>query len=493
MANTVIAVRSSGTAAATPSLGVIANGEIALNYADGIIYYKTSSNTLGSIRTTQPAGLTTEVQYNDAGSFGSNANFTFNKTIATLNVKNINVSTNLVTTNLVTTNLTTTYLTTGSGVGGIIAGANVVYSNTFIANTGGITTAGNSSLNGIVTVSYVAGTGNQNAAMEMIGANTKGGTGYFDFISANNNSGGVTNKNKWFRIDSNGKFQIINSAYTANIFDLNDSGYLTVPGGIATSQYIQFADGSKQYTANAGSGSSGLANSGALITVNSASQLYVSNTTISTSNTTGALTIAGGLGVNGNVYSANVFATGDIVAGIFDGPTLAGATNPIFAAIGNTNSYVQNYVVNYSNTANASADWAAYPNNGNDASGWIDMGITSNNYSQAGYSTTGRNEGYLLMSAPSGSGTSGNLVIATDTTGSYNSIEFYANGFNQTKSTSAKLTITKQTTSTSNTTGAVLVVGGAGVKGNVYADNVFISNQLAATIGDAMAMAIALG
>jgi len=252
MANTVIAVRSSGTAAATPSLGVIANGEIALNYADGIIYYKTSSNTLGSIRTTQPAGLTTEVQYNDAGSFGSNANFTFNKTIATLNVKNINVSTNLV-----ATNLTATSITTGSGAGGIIAGANVIYSNVFVANTGGITTTGNSSLNGIVTVSYVAGSGNQNAAMEMIGANTKGGTGYFDFISANNNSGGVTNKNKWFRIDSNGKFQIINSAYSANIFDLNDSGYLTVPGGIATSQYIQFADGSKQYTANAGSGGGG--------------------------------------------------------------------------------------------------------------------------------------------------------------------------------------------------------------------------------------------
>ena len=66
MANTTIALRSSGTAAAVPSLGVIANGEIALNYADGIIYYKTSSNTLGSIRTTQPAGLTTEIQFNDA-------------------------------------------------------------------------------------------------------------------------------------------------------------------------------------------------------------------------------------------------------------------------------------------------------------------------------------------------------------------------------------------------------------------------------------------
>ena len=190
MANTVIAVRSSGTAAATPSLGVIANGEIALNFADGIIYYKTSSNTLGSIRTTQPAGLTTEVQYNDAGSFGSNANFTFNKTIATLNVKNINVSTN----------------------------------------------------------------------------------------------------------------------FTAS--------------AVATSQYIQFSDGSRQYTANAG-GSTGLANSGALITVNSASQLYVSNTATSISNITGALTIAGGAGVKGNVYADTVFISNQLAATIGDAMAMA--------------------------------------------------------------------------------------------------------------------------------------------------------------------------
>lgn len=95
MANTVIAVRSSGTAAATPSLGVIANGEIALNFADGIIYYKTSSNTLGSIRTTQPAGLTTEVQYNDAGSFGANSEFTFSKVTGVLTVKSISLTTPL--------------------------------------------------------------------------------------------------------------------------------------------------------------------------------------------------------------------------------------------------------------------------------------------------------------------------------------------------------------------------------------------------------------
>ena len=132
MANTVIALRSSGVTGNTPSLGILANGELSLNFADGILYYKSSSNTLGSIRTTAVSGLTTEVQFNDAGVFGANANFTFNKTLATLNVKNINVSTNLIAT---TANLTVNSITTGTGVGGIIAGANVIYSNIFVANS----------------------------------------------------------------------------------------------------------------------------------------------------------------------------------------------------------------------------------------------------------------------------------------------------------------------------------------------------------------------
>lgn len=120
MANTVIAIRSSGTAAATPSLGVIANGELSINYADGILYYKTSSNTLGSIRTTQPAGLTKEIQFNDAGSFGSEAEFSYDKTLNRLNVENVIVN---------------TAITVGTGTGGILGGANVIYSNTFVANS----------------------------------------------------------------------------------------------------------------------------------------------------------------------------------------------------------------------------------------------------------------------------------------------------------------------------------------------------------------------
>ena len=183
MANTVIAIRSSGVASNTPSLGVLANGELSLNFADGILYYKSSSNTLGSIRTTAVSGLTTEVQFNDAGVFGANANFTFNKSIATLNVKNINVSTNLV-----TTNLTATSITTGTGVGGIIAGANVIYSNVFVANSGGYVQFSDGSKQ------YTANAGASGGVTQIVaGTNVTispgGGTGV---VTINSSGGGTT-------------------------------------------------------------------------------------------------------------------------------------------------------------------------------------------------------------------------------------------------------------------------------------------------------------
>ena len=213
-------------------------------------------------------------------------------------------------------------------------------------------------------------------------------------------------------------------------------------------------------------------------TANVDSVLVVGNVTpnTSTSNTTGSLVVNGGIGISGNVYSSNVYVLNDVVAGLQDGNPLGGATNPIIASIGNANNYVQTYTINYSNTSQSSSDFVAYPNNGTDSSGWIDMGITSNSFSQAVYSTTGRNEGYLFMSAPAGSGTSGNLVISTDSTGTFNSIEFYAGGFNASKGT-ANVVITTQTNSISNTTGTLIVNGGLGVRGNVYTGNHVITGS----------------
>lgn len=124
---------------------------------------------------------------------------------------------------------------------------------------------------------------------------------------------------------------------------------------------------------------------------------------------------------------------GPMYVGINGATPLGGATNPIMGSSGSANNYVQSYVQNLTNGANSSADFTAYPSNGTDAAGWVDMGITGPTFSQAAFSVTGPNESYLFGSAPSGSGTTGNLVIATDSTGTANAIQFYTNGFNKAK------------------------------------------------------------
>jgi len=115
---------------------------------------------------------------------------------------------------------------------------------------------------------------------------------------------------------------------------------------------------------------------------------------------------------------------------------LGGLTNPVAAFTGNpgTTNYVQTYVYNSQNGISSSADLVAYANNSTDAHGWADMGFTSQTYADATYTVTGANEAYLFGSAPSGAGASGNLVYATDSTGSTNAHQFYVGGFTQAKS-----------------------------------------------------------
>jgi hypothetical protein len=45
MAN-IIKIKNSGTASATPAANTLQYGELAINYADGLIFYKDSSNTV---------------------------------------------------------------------------------------------------------------------------------------------------------------------------------------------------------------------------------------------------------------------------------------------------------------------------------------------------------------------------------------------------------------------------------------------------------------
>ena len=212
IANTTIQLKKSSVSGNVPA--ALANGELALNYADGRLYYKNASGV---------------ITYISSGGGSSNS-------FATINANS----------SLILASSPTDILS-------VVPGNNI----TIIPNTTSKTfTVG---LANNISLYYNPSAQQQAAVISVNGANTKGGITYIDFLNANNQSVGATNTNKWFRLDSSGTFQIINSAYTQNIFNLTDAGDLTVPGnfatGVSAANYIQFGDGSKQYTANAGGGS----------------------------------------------------------------------------------------------------------------------------------------------------------------------------------------------------------------------------------------------
>jgi hypothetical protein len=144
----------------------------------------------------------------------------------------------------------------------------------------------------------------------------------------------------------------------------------------------------------------------------------------------------------------------------------------------NGNPYAQLAIHNQS--SNSSTDYIAYANNGEDASGWIDMGITGSSFSQETFGITGPNDGYIFMEAPENTTGAGNLVIATGANGTENKIVFAAGGYdsgNEQMSITPDLNVHIEiaTPSTSPTTGALTVVGGVGIQGdvNIQGDIVF--------------------
>ena len=77
MANTVIQIKSSGVVGNVPS--TLFPGELAINYEDGKLYYGNSTNqSIPYATVTEPSGLNGELQFNDSGSFGSDATLLFN-------------------------------------------------------------------------------------------------------------------------------------------------------------------------------------------------------------------------------------------------------------------------------------------------------------------------------------------------------------------------------------------------------------------------------
>jgi hypothetical protein len=224
------------------------------------------------------------------------------------------------------------------------------------------------------------------------------------------------------------------------------------------------------------------ADAGTIYDTVQAGALLLSNTTPSTSTTSGALVVTGGAGINGNlnVNSAGYFGYNAANTPLTN-PSIVGTSSS--QAVDAGQYYVQSALIN--TNATGSADIVAYPNNTTDGiTGFMDMGFTGNLFSDPAYTITKANDGYLFASARDGSALGGNLVLATDKTGTYNDIviatgSFFANAevarFHGNVSSDGKLGISYTTNSTSTTTGAVTIAGGLGVAGNVYAGEIYTS------------------
>jgi cytoskeletal protein CcmA (bactofilin family) len=80
----------------------------------------------------------------------------------------------------------------------------------------------------------------------------------------------------------------------------------------------------------------------------------------------------------------------------------AGLTDVVAMFYKDANDFAQLAFVNGTNAANASTDFIAYTADGNNDSGWIDLGITSRTFSEESFGITGPHDGYIFMSAPRG-------------------------------------------------------------------------------------------
>jgi hypothetical protein len=263
----------------------------------------------------------------------ANASFTVaNNALANTNgvttAGNLNVSNNLIVTN----NVTASYFIT-SGSGGNISGVNTVFANTV-----------NVSSNVIFSDGTVQTTSANSAGNYANGAFAQANASFAESNSAASyaNSGfAVANSSASYAngafIQANASFTVANNAFTSSngviawstansaalyangAFNQSNASF-SVANSAATYANGAFVQANASFIVSNGAfiqanaafttANNALANTGSLITVNGVSQLLISNTTASVSNTTGALVINGGIGVAGNVYANGIYTNG---------------------------------------------------------------------------------------------------------------------------------------------------------------------------------------
>jgi hypothetical protein len=91
MSNTVIQLKFATTSGNTPT--TLEYGELAVNLADGKLFYKNSSNNIDFIENFQgPSGVDGDIQFNDSGELGSDSGFSYDKSNNILSVETVRLN-----------------------------------------------------------------------------------------------------------------------------------------------------------------------------------------------------------------------------------------------------------------------------------------------------------------------------------------------------------------------------------------------------------------
>ena len=207
--------------------------------------------------------------------------------------------------------------------------------------------------------------------------------------------------------------------------------------------------------------------------------LSITASTPSTTYTDGALVVAGGVGIGGNVHIQSTKI-------LHVGPDLIGAYSNVLAQFNaNVNSYSQILIQNLSAGASASSDFVVVADTGNDSANYVDMGINSSGYSDVAYTIGTGLDAYTYSNG-------GNYAIGTQTSGK--GLVFHTGGTLsanlRAKITDAGLSVNTTTATSSVSTGALVVNGGCGIAGdlrlggNLYVTNIISSSSQTITVND---------
>ena len=184
---------------------------------------------------------------------------------------------------------------------------------------------------------------------------------------------------------------------------------------------------------------------------------YANLSTVSTNYASGAIVSAGGVGINGNLNlsSNNRITLGADLAGNIVYP------ENIVQIVANANSAVRSTIINVNNGTNSTAEF--YAGWGSNVSNFITTGIAGPKFSKAGVPII-PGDGYSLVQG-------GNYWLGSES----NSVSIIAGGLSTTNTIAIfssvynNVSILSSAVATSQTTGALTVIGGFSTQANIWA------------------------